>query len=93
MSNSNECVGLFGRLFGHNFQPRYDEVLSDAAAETLDRLEEIESTELQYVIRAFSESIFIHDVCTRCGANVPRMVDTVLSAKSATPNFEFECRL
>lgn len=66
----DKCTGIFGKLFGHNFQPRYSESESEGTlpqdfwspALTFGRdvVNIINSTKSR-------KSEYVHDVCVRCG--------------------------
>lgn len=54
------CRGLLGRIFGHNFQPRYHVFPS------------LTSDQLKVwppAVPVPSHSVYLYDVCTRCGTS------------------------
>jgi hypothetical protein len=56
------CKGIFGRLFGHNYQPVFtrtppDEIKVDAAS----------SAQVARVLEAMTRTAYVHTCCTRCG--------------------------
>lgn len=58
----NECQGLFGRLFGHNYQPVFnrtppDEIKVNAAT----------STQVVRVMESMTRVVYVRTTCTRCG--------------------------
>ena len=48
----NKCKGIFGKLFGHKFEPRYDEKVYANHDPTL----------------RYDERVYVQEVCVRCGA-------------------------
>jgi hypothetical protein len=62
--NMNECKGLFGRLFGHKFEPRQDIIPPDP--QKADKVRCFYS-DVPEVIYMLSSKTYVRDVCTRCG--------------------------
>lgn len=64
MHQAMNCRGLFGRLFGHNYQPRYSTSLP-----SLRRVsgEELYAEQLPKIVEASKSHTYHGDVCTRCG--------------------------
>lgn len=69
------CRGLWGKVFGHKFQPRYSEknvgrVPRQAAIVLAQRCVR---TEVRRSIEALAghEKTHTHDLCVRCGLMVP----------------------
>lgn len=56
------CKGIFGRLFGHNYQPVFDTTPPE-------RLGSFEGTAegIRGMIDAMSTKKHVHTICTRCG--------------------------
>jgi hypothetical protein len=87
------CRGLAGKIFGHRFQPRYDEKFT-GAAQAVKPFEVVWHEALQTgqaaldgvpqgimsSIKALgsAEEVYVHDVCTRCGAVVEKRSVTKL---------------
>lgn len=59
----SDCTGI-GRIFGHNFEPRYSMDGSDLAR-VLSGSGDVELT--ARAIDALQRKTYVHDVCTRCG--------------------------
>lgn len=59
------CRGLFGRLFGHKYQPRYT-----TGTPVLTNVKSHGGCPDDWIdfIEASKSSTYIHDVCVRCGA-------------------------
>lgn len=87
---SNKCSGLFGRLFGHKFQPRYDsnETYPEGTIEGLrtnvDRvlaqypMAAMDSlSEVAEAYRCMDQNFvrYVQDVCVRCGEVRERPVE------------------
>ena len=81
----NNCKGIFGRLFGHNFKAIYD-TKDFMPSENLDKTKEFElniysdlpvlaSQVLLDTLDALRthEKIYIKSVCSRCG-KVPELI-------------------
>jgi len=83
----NDCIGILGKLFGHNYKPRYDEndTTSDSvvnqAKEAMDSLFEHDyfanSYDAARILEEFKsmnsiETKYVHDVCVRCGNIIKR---------------------
>jgi hypothetical protein len=75
----SDCVGVVGWLFGHDFQPRYDETSQAPGAEVVDGLMQrrgvtlLLKEDIDFVAEMRSHtSVYIHDVCSRCGMIVRR---------------------
>jgi hypothetical protein len=60
-----ECAGILGKLFGHRFEARHDEVEN---VELLTRLDAAAKIPRSALIR----DVYVHDVCVRCGCVVHR---------------------
>jgi hypothetical protein len=65
VSETRECVGVFGRLFGHCFRPRYTKG-------SIGRLEGEVSVPM---VEALTPQTYECDVCERCGQVVVRSED------------------
>lgn len=84
MQKEDGCVGLMGRLFGHKFEARCDNVSNETptgqwVSQQIPEhiLEEAIQTEnLEDIVRAMAvnsgKSTYIHDVCVRCGKTIKR---------------------
>ena len=60
----NKCKGIFGRLFGHNYQPvfnRHPPALEDLSVERGS------SRAIMGVIDSMTRTEYVHTCCTRCG--------------------------
>jgi len=81
------CFGLMGLIFGHKFEPRYDESeVGDPNAATelgkilpyyrkevlLDNDVAVINRITQALTTLSEESIYVQDVCVRCGAIIER---------------------
>ena len=64
-----KCCGLFGKLFGHRFEARYDS--EESEGKLPDQLTSV-TIDAHYLVqiveatRSIKET-YIHDICTRCG--------------------------
>jgi hypothetical protein len=80
MQETNKCKGLFGWLFGHKFEARYDENNDETEPGnfTVQQVPEnvlylaVEDGELlSDILKSMkansSKSTYIHDICVRCG--------------------------
>ena len=82
-----ECSGLWGYLFGHRFVARYDEKIDypsgtvEAMQDNLDKamregvalaFDAVENITEGYRHLDTNESVYVHDICTRCGQVVKR---------------------
>lgn len=65
------CAGLFGRLFGHRYRPRYSRRLAENVALKRYRVQGIS---VGSMIDEIGDRIYEGDVCERCGlrADQPR---------------------
>ena len=63
----DECIGIFGRIFGHKYEGRYDKSMPGGW--------EIEKGTTE-ALKAMRTIIYRGDVCSRCG-------DTVNNAEKA----------
>jgi len=80
----DSCKGLFGALFGHKFEARYDKKDNTTAPGNFSSIgipdyileEALVSENLQDIIAAAngdsSSSTYVHDICVRCGEVVVR---------------------
>lgn len=61
---TSECRGLFGRIFGHKYQPRYTTGMS-----ALTDIKSASGCPDDWIdfIEASKPSTYIYDVCVRCG--------------------------
>lgn len=72
------CTGLFGFLFGHAYQARYDErrMLPPAVADMLKvflrRSTVVNSMKIDKPVNDM-DRLYVADVCTRCGGVVERI--------------------
>ena len=77
---SDKCMGIWGALFGHKFEPRYNETESPTNSDNVTGAKEIVETivgsgsallscEIASIMDSFCicKSEYIHDVCVRCG--------------------------
>jgi len=71
----SKCNGIIGFLFGHNFQPRFDEKITAPTDESLTKIlgnSSYKTVFLDNDIHALKhmrsiDKKYIHDVCPRCG--------------------------
>jgi len=59
---SNECKGIVGAVFGHNYQARYSKGAPPRMKCEFDSKEEAVK-----IVEASKSSTYECDVCTRCG--------------------------
>ena len=84
MQEDDGCKGIMGWLFGHKFEPRFDESNNDTPAgqwvsqqipEAILK-QAIESEDLADIVEAMSvnseKTTYVHDVCVRCGKVIYR---------------------
>jgi hypothetical protein len=64
------CNGIFGRLFGHKYEPRYSRSAPTFQIKTMDSLAYAE--ELVAIMEASKVWTYHGDVCTRCGNTTGR---------------------
>lgn len=57
-----KCEGIFGRLFGHNYQPVFERI----PPTKIDGVEGRPGSVLE-LIRAMTQTVHVHTCCTRCG--------------------------
>jgi len=64
----NECAGLFGRLFGHDYQPRFTHgAPTYKVSDSNDVFSMVFSDDVASVITASKPRTYHGDVCRRCG--------------------------
>lgn len=63
-----DCKGIFGRLFGHAFEPRY------STGEPTIRIGDVEGPAYRVIqlVNASRPHRYITDVCVRCGIAVEK---------------------
>lgn len=72
----NNCKGIVGLIFGHDFQPRYSTVIEkDKDLEThivigVDRILHTDIKVGEDKLYPTSE-IYVRDICQRCGKTIP----------------------
>ena len=64
---SNECKGIIGAVFGHNFKPRF----SESAPVVTKHSNRIDAHTVNFY-PASKESKYEFDICTRCGEIIYR---------------------
>lgn len=69
-----ECHGLWGMLFGHKFEARYDEVITSHAPPIKSMSVFCDAEVLAALGRLYNDtrSTYAHDVCVRCGMVINR---------------------
>lgn len=67
MSTATKCQGLFGRLFGHDFQARYSYTPGTFKADW-----GIFSSDVADIVRASRSRAYHGDVCRRCGSRLDK---------------------
>lgn len=60
-----ECAGLFGRLFGHKYEPRYTVGEPTARVSTVSSL--VFAEEVVAIMEASKSRTYHGDRCIRCG--------------------------
>jgi len=60
---SDECIGWWGKKFGHNYEARFDSEMPGSFEITRGSLSALE---------AMREKTYVKDVCTRCGKEILR---------------------
>jgi hypothetical protein len=60
-----KCEGLFGRLFGHRYEPRYSKSAPTYALQTIENL--VFADEIALILETSKAVTYRCDVCTRCG--------------------------
>lgn len=78
-----KCCGVFGFIFGHKFKGRFDQH-STAGKPPLEQMrintgilsEETLSDVFEKIGEAYRsrQTVYIQDICTRCGTTIPRKV-------------------
>ena len=58
----NECKGIFGRLFGHNYQPVFNRTPPDSL-----KFEVATVSAAVSMANALTRTQYVHTCCTRCG--------------------------
>lgn len=71
MKDSDQCCGVFGRLFGHKFQARTTEAASPSCSLKFDKLEG--PSILKDLRRMSIRDKYLFDVCERCGKIINRV--------------------
>lgn len=89
MNEAKQCVGLLGRVFGHNYVPRYDQKqdyppgIVEAMHDTLKRVTDpLQFSEAAigkvcdgYYSLDTNETNYVCDICVRCGHRVDRFAE------------------
>lgn len=86
--NSNKCIGFFGFIFGHNYRPRFDEtdttsdsIAKEASTSLKNYIDRCHFSPDQCVVDSILDgfrgmnslkSIYIKDVCVRCGNTITK---------------------
>jgi hypothetical protein len=97
----NKCVGIFGWLFGHDFEPRYD-VKTHVPEKIISQIVALLFTPWTAMVdliavsgNANKTSEYVGDVCRRCGQSTilsimeTKVVDPVKDARIIDPmNFD-----
>jgi hypothetical protein len=69
----NECVGLWGRMFGHNYQAIHDEKKDASKVPEVESIKTKGAVDLQDLFDSYVESYtstektYKHSICSRCG--------------------------
>jgi hypothetical protein len=86
--NDDKCHGIFGRIFGHKFQPRFSEtdttpdIAFKEACEAIQMyiketsyIDEDEISEIMNGFRVMNSmtTTYVHDVCIRCGRTIQKI--------------------
>lgn len=84
--DNNQCNGLTGKWFGHNFESRFEdagEELSIEMLETLSKAADDNRENLQDLINTLPQcgGKYLFDICTRCGIKVDKSVPTVVKCQ------------
>ena len=56
------CKGIFGRMFGHNYQPVFELVAPERIDVGTGRVETIVR-----IVKEMTDTKYVHTCCTRCG--------------------------
>jgi hypothetical protein len=64
-SDGVNCKGIFGRLFGHKYEPRYSRSAPTFQIKTMESL--AFADELVAIMESSKVWTYHGDVCTRCG--------------------------
>lgn len=67
---SAECEGLFGRLFGHKFQPQYE--TTPPPDDLFAGMTRVASGVVETMTTAYTKKTYVRDVCKRCGKSIER---------------------
>lgn len=71
MEPTTQCSGLFGKLFGHNFQPAFSsEETFGAGADIVQLAQQVQADiYIEDALQAAKcvKSTYVKHVCTRCG--------------------------
>jgi len=63
----NECQGLLGRWFGHNYQP----VFNRTPPSNIDGISGTRQGVLD-LVRVMTRTQYVHTCCTRCGREIEK---------------------
>lgn len=70
------CIGIIGRIFGHNFQAIYSSVEKPSGMKITDHTGSLRSDDIKR-LSVLTENQYHGHVCTRCGYTVNKGVDSV----------------
>ena len=78
VDNLHKCRGLFGAIFGHSFNARYNvertfaNVDNNLILEAMDRapMDEFTSTIIESIRKQSFKETYLGEVCCRCGKTV-----------------------
>ncbi|MHA2065357.1 MAG: hypothetical protein ACXABY_13360 [Candidatus Thorarchaeota archaeon] len=69
----NECVGIWGRVFGHNYRIIYEEKKDTSRVPTIESIETKGGVKAKEFFESYSvaytstEKTYKHSICSRCG--------------------------
>ena len=71
-----DCTGLMGMIWGHKFKARYDQDTKGVPNAKIDNhvLIALGAEDCALVLEKLQDikQIYVHDICTRCGATIKR---------------------